>query len=351
MNPLWPSHGLRQSKAGFTLVELLVVIAIIAILIALLLPAVNAAREAARVLECKNHLKQIGLACIVHESTHKFFPSGGWSKEWTADPNRGFGASQPGSWQFSIFPFVEENSLYARSDGFELTSREFQQATLSMHETPLSLFHCPSRRPPLAYPSDWKQCYNAKNVTRLPGVAKSDYAANGGDGVVSSGDSFEGMRFPRTYAEADDPGFRWTKTNDPSRRQFHTGVMYYHSEVPARKIKDGQSNTYLAGEKYLRPESYNFASRTYGDNQSLYTGYEWDNTRLTHFNSADDEFKPARDRPGYDNVRAFGSAHATGFNVVMCDGAVLMIPFEVDREVHRRLGSRLDGEPADVGNL
>ena len=76
---------------GFTLVELLVVIAIIAILIALLLPAVQSAREAARMMECKNHLKQIGLAFQLHHDTHGHFPTGGWSVRWVGDADRGAG--------------------------------------------------------------------------------------------------------------------------------------------------------------------------------------------------------------------------------------------------------------------
>ena len=96
---------------GFTLVELLVVIAIIGILIALLLPAIQAAREAARRSQCKNNLKQMGLAAQNHLSTQKCFPSGGWGFLWVGDPDRGYGSNQPGGWQYSILPFIDQRQI------------------------------------------------------------------------------------------------------------------------------------------------------------------------------------------------------------------------------------------------
>ena len=101
----------RQHNRGFTLVELLVVIAIIGILIALLLPAIQAAREAARRMQCSNNLKQIGQACLSHVDSLKFFPTGGWGWGWAGEASRGFGPGQPGGWAYNILPYMELKRL------------------------------------------------------------------------------------------------------------------------------------------------------------------------------------------------------------------------------------------------
>src|SRR3954465_6606869 len=79
----------ERKRKAFTLVELLVVIAVIGILIAMLLPAVQSAREAGRMVRCKNHLKQIGLGWLHHHSVQNFFPTGGWGSNWAGDPDQG----------------------------------------------------------------------------------------------------------------------------------------------------------------------------------------------------------------------------------------------------------------------
>ncbi len=343
-----------QRSTGFTLVELLVVIAIIGVLVALLLPAVQSAREAARRAECKNQLRQIGLGCELHVDAHGFLPSGGWSKEWTGDPNRGFGASQPGSWQFSILPFVEEAAVHELGRG--LSGDALGNAIAEMLQRPVALFYCPSRRQPLLYRHAWITAYNTGNLRRhlqaARELAKSDYAANSGDSLYHSGDTNLGWWIPQSYQQADSPDAGWKPTNEDSGRNarlLQTGVMYIRSEVKLRRISDGVSKTYLAGEKYMNPESYDFSVPTFGDNQSLYTGYEWDNHRRTRYAGGDPAYPPLQDRVGQDNFDAFGSAHPGGWHAVLCDGSVHTLGYDIDREVHRRLGHRYDGEVVDIG--
>src|SRR5688500_1895627 len=118
---------LQESPRGFTLVELLVVIAIIGVLVALLLPAVQAAREAARRSQCTNNIKQLALACMgYHDSNHVFPPALTYSEAAltakgntpTANgmPNVSSNSSHGPNWAIMILPFIEQQSLYRRFD-------------------------------------------------------------------------------------------------------------------------------------------------------------------------------------------------------------------------------------------
>ena len=333
-----------RRKSGFTLVELLVVIAIIGILIALLLPAIQAAREAARRMQCKNHLKQIGLA--IHNHTESLSVLPGWGAEADnafpnnidgialVDPLYGDfnGVEQPqdglfqnsewfgkGNWMTQIFPYMEDTGLATLLEGVIFNpaakSSDRTEFELAAIKTPIPTFICPSRRAAIAYPIVTWPMGDANDafVRYGPLGARTDYAMNGGS-LTGHGPNFN----PAGNVEMNN-----------------NGVWAYGRRTKNKDITDGTSKTYLVGEKLMFPQDYVNGREPLdlwpivgADRPSNYV-------RL-----GDARYPPTPDHSrGCDTCHQFGSAHAAAWNAVMADGSVRSLSYSMDPFNHRALST------------
>jgi type II secretory pathway pseudopilin PulG len=339
------------------LVELLVVIAIIGILVALLLPAIQAAREAARRSQCKNNLKQLGIASQLFHDTHKFFPSAGWGDWWVGCPDQRMGERQPGSWAYQLLGHIEETARSGIGQGFKCGDPASRAAIGQMIATAIPTFYCPSRRTAQPYPMpDYGRGITNFDPPALAG--RSDYAGNIGDAPYVGTD--EG---PRSIAEYDIYGWKFSgqifvdkvrsKTNCSTG---HTGVVFQRSAISIRQITDGTSHTYLLGEKNLHVDHYETGGAR-NDDQSMYTGWNEDTVRSTAITLLPNgtmvtaaSFPPFPDEQAH-HTWSFGGPHPGIWQALFCDGSVHSLPYDMEVFIHRDLGNRQDGNVINSGQF
>jgi prepilin-type N-terminal cleavage/methylation domain-containing protein len=288
-------------RGGFTLIELLVVIAIISILAALMLPAVQAAREAARRSQCTNNLRQIGLAFHNHHEVLRFFPTSGG--DWGTPPtyvngNPAVLNKQGAGWGFQILPYLEGQAAW--QGGTATTDNARQRVAVG---TVFPVYFCPSRRAPTTI--DYADFYISQGPNDLVTHALGDYASNNLD------DGSGAIR-----ANAYGPAL---------------GIV---------DIRDGTSTTLLVSEKRLNLYYAGKAIRA-DDNEGYSGGNDWDTMRNANYPPAPDTNAPTTEN-GFGN---FGSSHRAGLNVLLADGSVRHVSYSVDATVFSRLGTRADGQP------
>lgn len=355
-----------RRRRGFTLVELLVVIAIIGVLVALLLPAVQAAREAARRTQCKNHLKQLGLACQNFHDTFKFFPLGGTSPYAELSFTRGRAdgpRDQFLSWPYQLLPFIEDanaqrNASAAGSAGGPAAGT----AALGAH--PVTFYNCPSRRAPTKGPSN--EFYLIDYAGAIGGIPRNEnqtkytsYMAEmnayRGDAkktvsTTTKNDLFWGCEgcFSQLPSQGDNPVYRGIiQRSDSQGEGDHVG---WGMTVSFRQIPDGASNTMIIGEKRLVPSKYETGS--WHDDRGWTDGWDPDTMRSTMFPVlADAEEQDNASGESSMLPYSFGSAHSGGINCVFADGSVKTINYDVDPDTFIYLGNRDDGETIDSSSL
>lgn len=334
----------RRDNRGFTLVELLVVISVIAVLFGLLASAVQAAREAARRMQCQSNLKQLGLAAINFESAHRRFPSGGWGYQWQGFADVSSSAGQPGSWTFALLPFIEQDSLYhLGSISSSPAQRDYDLRLRVSHSVPT--YNCPSRRggTTIGFDPSCNSCSMPIGVlTPLSGSVRCDYAVNAGDGAP---DINQLISWPVNYwGPASVPEASALARNGgwPKPPNDWTGISWIARSVRVTEISDGTSHTLLFGEKYVMQNAYNTGT-DWGDNEPLFGGFNNDNHRSTH-----PHWPFMRDRPDVMSIGSFGSPHPSGTNFVMADGSVHHISYSTNAETFRYLGNRYDHRAVEV---
>ena len=329
-----------KKKRGFTLIELLVVIAIIAILVALLLPAVQQAREAARRTQCKNNLKQIGLALHNYHDVYKCFPANMMAIH---GPGPTWSASSRGSYLVQMLPFIDQAPLFKQLN-FSLAGQPWTPANfegqvdangkLYRHYV-LPAFQCPSGTSP----------------DRDGHSGRTNYALSmGNQAMPGRGGVWGGTctDYPGNNFGTGPAGHG----NSANPTQISGFVSRFNWSSRFRDMSDGPSNVIAAGE--IRPQCGDHHRNGWFHFNSLWTA----TTAPINFpikcvredagwNAGADPTQgrgPCNHWQNWQTSQGFKSRHVGGAQFLLGDGAVIFLSENIDYLTYQRLGDRRDGQ-------
>jgi prepilin-type N-terminal cleavage/methylation domain-containing protein len=301
----------RPRHRGFTLIELLVVIAIIAVLMSLLVPAVQKVREAAARAQCANNLKQIGLATHNFHDVHRFVVPA-WLGGNQDDPD-GWAP-----WPVLLLPYLDQQAIYSKWNLAYPASKQ----TPAAYQMQLPIFHCPVRPDGVLSQNDFA----------TPGGGLGDYGASFGTEI--SGSNSNGAIIPI----ADQTN---SLTTDSSGNQIIKSN--WRGQVKFTTITDGTSNTFMFGEKHIRPSSM----RGKMEDRSIFGGQNNSLRRMVGTDPGTGNQRPLSAPNNQNGALAnetFGGPHAGVCQFVFCDGTVHAIGLDASLDVLTALVTRSGGE-------
>ncbi|MEZ6130998.1 MAG: DUF1559 domain-containing protein [Planctomycetaceae bacterium] len=337
---------MKKRRDAFTLIELLVVIAIIAILIALLLPAVQQAREAARRTQCKNNLKQYGLALHNYHDTYNMFPSAGVRYNNTGGDGGCCSGSPRIGWQVRILPFADQAPLY---NGINMSSadapNDFYPAGQTVkrfrqYQVPYAL--CPS---------------DPDAATRDVNWAQSNYSGSLGSQSTPS----NGGAPCEPYQQFAEPLPNGNSGHGNSNNPLNISGMFSRMgmTVGLQSVTDGTSNTILVGE--IRPDCHDHTGGWWAQN-GMGNAHASTVVPINNLTSCPEcvnnpglASHQACSATGYGNNvgRAmqnwnfswgFRSRHVGGAQFLLGDGSVRFLSENIDHNTYQSLGGRRDGK-------
>lgn len=299
----------RYRRRGFTLIELLVVIAIIAVLIALLLPAVQQAREAARRSQCKNNLKQIGLAMHNYHDVHNGFPVAQYGCCW-------------GTWVVGIMPYIEQANLYSKYEfnrkyGIPVDDARYNHSVnLPVTRMRISVLTCPSDTPNAPFSQ----------------ITSHNYAVNFGNTGYAQQANLNGVVFQKSP-------FPLSGQNTPARN------------AGFRDITDGTSSTFLVAE-VLQGRASDLRGFSWWGDATEFTTYLPPNSSAPDriytagfCNNLPIQNLPCAVSTGTDpTMFAARSRHEGGVQVSLCDGSSRFVSENIDLNTYRALSTAQGGE-------